>query len=89
MKIISLQSVGLGDYVQDGSTGELVPTQRWIYIGEPFNHNPYGPDSGSDPKVIKIRQSYDEKNYVVDTSDKHMFILPADKYIAEYVEVDE
>jgi len=86
MKIIALQSVGLGDFLQDGSTGGLVPTQLQVRVGFPFYGNPYGLDNGKEPKVTKIQLSMNGINYIAKTDDKHKFVLPADKYIAEYVE---
>lgn len=54
MKIISLQSVGLGDCEQDANTGNMSPTPMVQMIGYPFELNPYGPIDDRNAKVVSI-----------------------------------
>ncbi len=105
MKIISLQSVGLGAYEQDGITGNMSPTPMVKMIGFPFDTNPYGPTSEDTPKVVSIELAidsmlprnttddgwigYSDLYYKVTTSDGHIRLLPEQSYIAEWVDDDE
>ena len=81
MKIVSLQSVGLGAIFSDGNN-------------EPYNitvgENLYDRRGYSlDVMVTKINyqqgdfDAYGFEIYTVHTSDGHIRVLPADKYIAE------
>lgn len=94
MKIVSLQSIGLGDY-DPTIEGMLQP----LVIG--INHNyPYG---GRRVELIELVAGghmgianrepatyFSEKRYFrVVTSDRHIRIFPEQSYIAEWAEVDE
>ena len=68
MKIVSLQSVGLGASYNRGDGGELDVTVTEInYQQGDFD-------------------AYGFEIYTVHTSDGHIRVLPADKYIAEWSE---
>lgn len=68
MKIVSLQSVGLGASYTRGDGGELDVTVTEInYQQGDFD-------------------AYGFEIYTVHTSDGHIRVLPADKYIAEWSE---
>ena len=87
MKIVSLQSVGLGAIFSggNGSTGFNEPYT--ITVGE----NLYdGRGYSLDVTVTEINyqqgdfDAYGFEIYTVHTSDGHIRVLPADKYIAEW-----
>lgn len=91
MKIVSLQSVGLGAAYTRGD-GEQIITPYGIYVGTTFL---YSDGNYSDAKVTEIgfggiSTVYDlprqNNTYFVYTSDGHIRVLPADKYIAEWSE---
>jgi len=81
MKIVSLQSVGLGAIF---NTKNKEPYT--IRIGQNLNE---GCDYGLDVIITEINQNrhgVSLEYYEVHTSDRHIRMLPADKYIAEWSE---
>ncbi|OQJ73349.1 hypothetical protein BMS77_02185 [Leuconostoc pseudomesenteroides] len=88
MKIVSLQSVGLGAAYTRGD-GEQIITPYGIYVGTTFLDS-----AGNylDVTVTEINyqqgdfDAYGFEIYTVHTSDGHIRVLPADKYIAEWSE---
>lgn len=86
MKIVSLQSVGLGAIFSggNGTTGFNEPCI--ITVGEKlYDGRGYSLDvTVTEINHIKPYQSFEY--YEVKTSDGHIRVLPADKYIAEWGE---
>ena len=93
MKIVSLQSVGLGTYFSgDEDVTTYSPT---LYIvGDSVERIGYF-NNGNEPKITKIEfgdlyhgmeMPRQDDTYFVYTSDGHIRVLPADKYIAEWSE---
>ena len=80
MKIISLESVGLGDWEQDIATKKFYQTTRRFCVGRKYDN--------SSSMVISIYTSVRGNNYIIRTEDGHKFVLPHTQYIAEYVEDD-
>lgn len=89
MKIVSLQSVGLGAAYTRGD-GEQIITPYGIYVGATFL---YSAGNYSDATVTEIgfgdmyhgmEMPKQDDTYFVYTSDGHIRVLPADKYIAEW-----
>ena len=89
MKIFSLQSVGLGAIFSggNGTTGFNEPYS--ITVGEDlYDRRGYS----TDVTVTEINyqqgdfDAYGFEIYTVHTSDGHIRVLPADKYIAEWSE---
>lgn len=81
MKIISLESVGLGYSLQNPHNGNALLMPCYFAIGQKYN----GVDGA---KIISINTSVNGNNYIVRTEDDHKFVLPGAQYIAEYVEDD-
>ncbi|MDY5163309.1 hypothetical protein RQW99_01930 [Leuconostoc falkenbergense] len=89
MKIVSLQSVGLGAIFSggNGTTGfnepYLITVGENLYDGREYSLN---------VTVTEINyqqgdfDAYGFEIYTVHTSDGHIRVLPADKYIAEWSE---
>lgn len=93
MKIVSLQSVGLGD-IEPGIDGRVFTKPIYYEVGERVAKLGYLM-AGNEPKVTEIKYNaftnYDNpmilaRTYQVKTSDGHIRVLPADKYIAEWSE---
>ncbi|WP_273707613.1 hypothetical protein [Leuconostoc mesenteroides] len=95
MKIVSLQSVGLGDIGIEISGRAFAKPIRYE-VGEGVAKPCYFM-TGNEPKVTKITHLSDyltnkDANdiipdyYKVHTSDGHIRVLPADKYIADWSE---
>lgn len=88
MKIVSLQSVGLGA-AYTRRDGEQIITPYGIYVGATLL---YSAGNYSDVTVTEINyqqgdfDAYGFEIYTVHTSDGHIRVLPADKYIAEWSE---
>lgn len=92
MKIVSLQSVGLGASYTRGD-GEQISAPYEIYVGTTFLNSA---GNSLDITVTEIKNipyfgvSGDSipalGTYEVHTSDGHIRVLPADKYIAEWSE---
>ncbi|MDV3545942.1 hypothetical protein [Leuconostoc falkenbergense] len=86
MKIVSLQSVGLGAAYTRGD-GERIIAPDEIYVGTTFL-NSSGNSLGVTVTEINYQQgdfdAYGFEIYSVHTSDGHIRVLPADKYIAEW-----
>ncbi len=89
MKIVSLQSVGLGAIFSGGNGATGFNEPYTITVGE----NLYdGRGYSLDVKVTEINyqqgdfDAYGFEIYTVHTSDGHIRVLPADKYIAEWSE---
>lgn len=91
MKIVSLQSVGLGD-IEPGIDGRVFAKPVYYEVGEMVAKFGYRM-TGNEPKVTKIEFGFDYQGtelpaqpdtYFVHTSDGHVRVLPADKYIAEW-----
>ncbi|MFT9031144.1 MAG: hypothetical protein ABF415_06680 [Leuconostoc pseudomesenteroides] len=88
MKIVSLQSVGLGATYTRGDY-EVISIPYDIEVGaELISTQGYG--LGVTVTEIKYQQgdfdAYGFEIYTVHTSDGHIRVLPADKYIAEWSE---
>ena len=94
MKIVSLQSVGLGAVAFDGVTWRNQPST--FTLGRPVL-DPDGNGYEDNITVTEIahlsdyltnKEAYDilPDYYKVHTSDGHIRVLPADKYIAEWGE---
>ncbi|MCK8628192.1 hypothetical protein [Fructobacillus cardui] len=77
MRIISLQSVGLGQLTQLHNENVYIP--YWVAVGQPIN-SIFGNETGV--KVIRIEEG--DEWYMVYTSDGHWHIFPANQYIAEW-----
>lgn len=90
MKIVSLQSVGLGD-IEPGIDGQIFAKPVYYEVGEMVAKFGYRM-TGNEPKVTEINyqqgdfDAYGFEIYTVHTSDGHIRVLPADKYIAEWSE---
>ena len=88
MKIVNLQSVGLGATYTRGD-GEQIITPYGIYVGTTFL-NSAGNSLNVTVTEINYQQgdfgAYGFEIYTVHTSDGHIRVLPADKYIAEWGE---
>ena len=93
MKIVSLQSVGLGTYFS-GNEVETTYSPTLYTVGDRIESVGYF-DNGNEPKVTDIgmmsmsgrNEPHDvPKIYEVYTSDGHIRVLPAEKYIAEWGE---
>ena len=93
MKIVSLQSVGLGTYFA-GNEDENTYSPTLYVVGDRIERVGYF-NNGKEPLITKIEfgDMYDgiempkqEGTYFVHTSDGHIRVLPADKYIAEWGE---
>lgn len=90
MKIVSLQSVGLGD-IEPGIDGRVFAKPVYYEVGEMVAKFGYRL-TGNEPKVTEIHyqqgdfDAYGFEIYTVHTSDGHIRVLPADKYIAEWGE---
>ncbi|WP_010001118.1 hypothetical protein [Leuconostoc lactis] len=88
MKIVSLQSVGLGASYTRGD-GEQIIAPDEIYVGTTILSS-----SAILPGVTVTEINYQQGDfdaygfeiYTVHTSDGHIRVLPADKYIAEWSE---
>jgi len=94
-KIISLTSVVANNAERDSLTGDYYLEKQYIEIGKPIgenwfdNSNHYAPIH-NDTDVVSIEETYEIdghlSGYLVRTKDKHWFMFPADKYIAEFIE---
>ena len=87
MKIVSLQSVGLGAVFPSGSY-EGINEPYVLKVHEKIKD---GRGEESDVTVTEIvKQTFFDglefQSYLVITSDGHIRVLPADKYIAEWSE---
>lgn len=88
MKIVSLQSVGLGTYFS-GNEDETTYSPTLYVVGDGIERIGYF-NNGNEPKVTEINyqqgdfDAYGFEIYTVHTSDGHIRVLPADKYIAEW-----
>ncbi len=89
MKIVSLQSVGLGAIFSGGNGNTGFNEPYIITVGE----NLYDSRGYSlDVTVTEINyqqgdfDAYGFEIYTIRTSDGHIRVLPADKYIAEWSE---
>lgn len=92
MKIVSLQSVGLGASYYRGN-GEKFNAPYEIYVGTAFIDaagNALGATVNEIKNIPYFGTSGDSipalGTYEVHTSDGHIRVLPADKYIAEWSE---
>ena len=89
MKIVSLQSVGLGTYFS-GNEDETTYSPTLYIVGDGIERIGYF-NNGNEPKVTEINyqqgdfDAYGFEIYTVHTSDGHIRVLPADKYIAEWI----
>ncbi|MCH3951993.1 hypothetical protein [Leuconostoc mesenteroides] len=98
MKIVSLQSVGLGTFYVERTIDEAVYVPYYIGVGamvDDLRGGYEGVIGGDKITVTKIEfgDMYhgielpkQEGTYFVHTSDGHIRVLPADKYIAEWSE---
>ncbi|MCT3116122.1 hypothetical protein [Leuconostoc lactis] len=98
MKIVSLQSVGLGTFYVERTSDQPVYVPYYIGVGSMVDDLRGGYEGviGEDRiTVTKIEFGWDyhgielpkqEGTYFVHTSDGHIRVLPADKYIAEWSE---
>ncbi|WP_273948078.1 hypothetical protein [Leuconostoc mesenteroides] len=98
MKIVSLQSVGLGTFYVERAIDAPVYVPYYIGVGAMVDDLRGGYEGliGEDKiTVTKIEFGGDyhgielpkqEGTYFVHTSDGHIRVLPADKYIAEWSE---
>lgn len=93
MKIVSLQSVGLGD-IEPGIDGRIFTKPVYYEVGGLVAKFGYRL-TGNEPKVTKIEfgdlyhgmeMPKQDDTYFVYTSDGHIRVLPVDKYIAEWSE---
>ncbi|BAP85506.1 hypothetical protein LOOC260_109670 [Paucilactobacillus hokkaidonensis JCM 18461] len=94
MKIISLQSVGLGTANRELKTGAF-PEELFVKVGSP---NPFIGASrvvlieliaGNEQPMQRCDEmSYYDQYYKVITSDGHIRVLPEQSYIAEWVDDD-
>ena len=92
MKIVSLQSAGLG-VAQSLLNGYKYNPMKFL-VGRIINDGSVSifDDISSFPKVTEIHyqqgdfDAYGFEIYTVHTSDGHVRVLPADKYIAEWSE---
>lgn len=93
MKIISLQSVGLGTYFA-GDYEQLTYSPTLYIVGERIERVGYF-SNNEEPLITKIEfgdlyhgmeMPRQDDTYFVYTSDGHVRVLPADKYIAEWGE---
>ena len=96
MKIVSLQSVGLGTFYVERTINEPVYTPYYLCVGGMVDDLQGGYEGviGED-KITVTEINYQQKGwedkygfeiYIVHTSDGHIRVLPADKYIAEWSE---
>jgi len=96
MKIVSLQSVGLGTYFlededEDEDEYETTYSPTLYIVGERMERVGYF-DNDNEPRVTEIHYqhgdfyAYGFEIYTVHTSDGHIRVLPAVKYIAEWSE---
>ncbi|WP_273712419.1 hypothetical protein [Leuconostoc mesenteroides] len=98
MKIVSLQSVGLGTHYVERTINAPVYVPYYIGVGGMVDNLRGGYDGvigGDKITVTKIEFGQDyhgmelpkqDGTYFVHTSDGHIRVLPADKYIAEWSE---
>ncbi|MGZ0002179.1 hypothetical protein ACXJ5A_08460 [Leuconostoc mesenteroides] len=96
MKIVSLQSVGLGTFYVERTIDEAVYVPYYIGVGAMVDDLRGGYEGviGDDKiTVTKIEFGFDYQGtelpaqpdtYFVHTSDGHIRVFPADKYIAEW-----
>lgn len=92
MKIVSLQSAGLAD-IEPQIDGRIFAKPVYYEVGEGVSKLGYR-ITGDEPKVTEINfnyqydvfSTYNFDTYTVHTSDGHVRVLPADKYIAEWSE---
>ena len=81
MKIVSLQSVGLGAIFSDGNNEPYnITVGENLYDGRGYSLDV----TVTEINHIKPYQSFEY--YEAKTSDGHIRVLPADKYIAEWSE---
>ena len=96
MKIVSLQSIGLGDAIEADAGPYAIPIPLTVEVGHAY------PYSSQRSRVVSIHIGWDESErlnqsgfgtenpeYLVKTADGHIRVFPAKQYIAEWVEVDE
>ena len=98
MKIVSLQSVGLGSFYVERTINEPVYVPYYICVGgmvDDLQGGFEGVIGGDKITVTKIEfgdlyngmeMPRQDDTYFVYTSDGHVRVLPADKYIAEWSE---
>ena len=98
MKIVSLQSVGLGTFYVERTSGEPVYVPFYIVVGGLVDDLRGGYDGVAGKgkiTITKIEFGFDYQGtelpaqpdtYFVHTSDGHIRVLPVDKYIAEWGE---
>lgn len=92
MKIISLTSVGLGTYIETPKASNGYCNSPYELIVGAVLYNSFGFNDGKTIEKIEVGDdAYDGTgiqnkvgNYLVYTSDGHVRVLPADKYIAEW-----
>lgn len=98
MKIVSLQSVGLGTFYVERTIDEAVYVPYYIAVGAMVDNLRGGYEGvigGDKITVTKIEFGFDYQGielpaqpdtYFVHTSDGHIRVFPVDKYIAEWSE---
>ncbi len=88
MKIISLQSVGLGACAYVGRSDNMVPTEIYINLGCEYQHESVTVKSielvDGDELLKHGLDYYRGLYYLVTTSDGHIRVLPEQAYIAEW-----
>ena len=95
MKIVSLQSVGLGTFYVERAINEPVYVPYYICVGGMVDDLQGGYEGVIGKDKITVTEinyqqgdfdAYGFEIYTVHTSDGHIRVLPADKYIAEWSE---
>jgi len=96
MKIVSLQSVGLGTFYVSESINEPVYTPLYVGVGCAIDNLRGGRETDRNGDLIEVVKidfgdmyhgselPKQEGTYFVYTSDGHIRVLPADKYVAEW-----
>ena len=90
MKIVSLQSVGLGAIFSggNGTTGfnepYIITVGENLYDGRGYSLDVTVTEIGFGDMYHGMELPKQEGTYFVYTSDGHIRVLPADKYIAEW-----
>lgn len=87
MKIVSLQSVGLGATYTRGDY-EQISAPYEIHVGTTFLNSAGNSLDVTVTEIVKqtFFDGLEFQSYLVITSDGHIRVLPADKYIAEWSE---
>lgn len=92
MKIVSLQSVGLGTFYVERTSDQPVYVPYYIGVGSMVDDLRGGYEGVIGADKITVTEihyqqgdfdGYGFEIYTVHTSDGHIRVLPADKYIAE------